>query len=191
MRLRHVGTNLLNERQDDESGHSVRDEGGNHEDQRRKDNENPVNTHIGNVIRDPLRDGVEKTGGAHGTAERQPSCREDDDRPQKVVEVLFRQDPCAEEQNHRDDCNHTHVSKDALQLMRGAPECDSQEGDKNDEVLNSVEFVFHGSDRDDGYASAGFKCYQEEEPDKDDADDADWKRDKEPDSPAGIWLHVL
>ena len=191
MRLLHARADLLHERQDDQRRDGMADKRRDDEDQRREDEQHAVQTHARNAVCDRARNGMQQTRGTDRSPERQAARREDDDRPEEVVEVFFREDARAEEEDQWDDGDDAHVAEDALELVADAPEHYGRERHEADEPLHAGELVFHGPDRDDCGALAWLEGYEEEEPDSEDGEDADWEGDEEPGAPAGLWVHVL
>ena len=187
----HAGADGVDQRQDDERGDRMADKGGNDEDQCGEHDQDAVETHALDFVRDGTGDGVEETGGGDGFAEREAASGEDDDGPEEVVEVFFCQDAGAEEEDERDDGHDAHVSEDVLELMGHAPEDNGHDGDAADKPLHARELVLHRPDRHDGGASSGLEGDEEEDPDEENGDDADGEGDEEPDAPAGLRPHVL
>ncbi len=134
---------------------------------------------------------MEQSGGGDGFAKGKTAGSEDDDGPEKVVEVFFGEDTSAEEKDHWDECHNSHVSEDAFELVGDAPENDSADGDAADKPLDAGKLVLHRSDRDDSSAFAGLKRDEKEDPYENDGDDADWQGDKEPGAPTRFRLHIL
>lgn len=67
--------------------------------------------------------------------------------------------------------------------MTYAPKDDGDDGDDADEPLDAGELVLEWPDGYDGGVAARLERYEEEAPDAEDGDDADGKRNEEPDAP--------
>lgn len=121
MGILHANSNLPNKRKDDKRRNSVRDESRNDQYQGRKDNQDAVETEVLDPLRDGVCNGVKKSGGCDRFAKAETTGREDDDGPQKVVEVFLCQNACSKEEYERYNCNYTHVAKGIFKLVTGAP----------------------------------------------------------------------
>ncbi len=64
---------------------------------------------------------MKKPRGIDCFTEGKATGREDDDRPEEVIEVFFREDTGTEEENERDDSNDAHITEEPVQLMAYAP----------------------------------------------------------------------
>ena len=191
MGFRHRCADGLDEREDDEGGHGVGDEGGDEEDEGGEDDEDAVEVEALDAVGDGAGDGVQEAGGGDGLAEREAARGQDDDGPEEIVEVFLGEDAGAEEEGHRDDGYDAHVAEDPFQLVRDAPQHDGAERDGADEPLHAGEAILHRADGDDGRALARLEGDEEEDPDQEDGDDADGEGDEEPGAPAGFGIHVL
>ena len=109
-------------------------------------------------FRDCARNGMQQSRRCDGFAKHQSARSEDDNGPEKIVEVFFRQNSCAEEKHDWDDSNDAHVAKDAIKLVAETPEDNRDEGRESDEPLRAGEMVFDGPNGDDGCAAAGFEA---------------------------------
>lgn len=138
----------------------MRDKCRHDQDQRRKHEQNSVQIEVVDARRDRLGDRVQQPGRGHSFAKTQTPSREDDDRPQEVVEVFLVQDPRAKEQHHRDDGDHPHIPKDVLELMADTPQPDGGQRHNRDKVLHSRELVLDRSNRHNGRVPAGFERCQ-------------------------------
>lgn len=183
MRVLHADADAVDERQDDERGDGVADEGGDDEDQAREDEQHGVQAEALDADGDLARDGVQEARAVDGLAEREAAGGQDDDGPQEVVEVLLGEDAGAEEQDDRDDGDHAHVAEDVLELVAHAPQHDGGERHERDEPLHAREAVLDGAHGDDRRALAGLEADEEEDPDYQDGDDADGDGDEEPGRP--------
>lgn len=160
-------------------------------DQSREDAHDAVQAHTLDFSSDALRNGVQEPRTIHSFAERETAGREDDDGPEEIIEIFFRQYSRAEEEDDGDDGYDAHIAKDSFELVAETPEQNCNDGDDGDEPLNSGELVFHRADRDDGRVAAGAESDEQQYPDEQDGDDADGQGDEEPDAPAGLRGHVL
>ena len=167
------------------------DERSNDQDQRRKHNKHAVQTHTLHFLRNGSGNGMQQARGTDGFAQGKAACGEDDDGPEEVVKVFLSKDTSPEEEDDGDDGYDTHVSKDAFELVRHAPQEDGPYGDTTNEPLKTGKLVLHGSYGDDSSAFAGLKGKEEKYPDKKNRDNADWERDEEPGTPTGFGTHVL
>ena len=147
---------------------------------------NTVQAHIAHLLRNALGNGMQQAGAIHSLSKRQATSSQDNDGPQEIIEIFFSQDTRTEEQENRDDSNDTHISKDSFELVARTPERDGRQRNNGYEPLDAGEFVFHGSYGHDCGIPAWLESHEEQDPDQEDGDDADWKRNEEPDAPA--WL---
>ena len=136
------------------------------QDQAGKHGQHPVHAEVGYTVCDGHRNGMEKTGGRDCFSEREPSSGQDDDCPQEIVEVLFRQDASSEEKRQRDDGNNAHVAKDAFYLMTDAPQHYRHKRSKDDEILHTIQLVLHWANGHDCCAASRLEGDKEEEPDQ-------------------------
>lgn len=143
VRILHVLADLLDERQDNQRGHRVTDEGRHDEYQRREHDQHAIQAEALDAVRNTQRNRMEQARGGDGLAKREAARRQDDNGPEKVVEVFFRQDAGAEEEYHWDDGDDAHVAEYAVQLVTEAPEYDGHESGDADEPLQARESVFY------------------------------------------------
>ena len=109
-------------------------------------------------FRDCARNGMQQSRRCDGFAKHQSARSEDDNGPEKIVEVFFRQNTAAEEENHGNNGYNAHVAKDLVELVAETPEDNRDEGRESDEPLRAGEMVFDGPNGDDGCAAAGFEA---------------------------------
>ena len=57
---------------------------------------------------------MEEAGGGDRFTEGEAASGEDDDSPEEIVEVFFREDASAEESDHWDDSDDAHVAEDVF-----------------------------------------------------------------------------
>lgn len=167
------------------------DERCNDKDQCRKYDQNAVQTHSLDLLRYGASDCVQQSGGRDCFAKRKTARGEDDDCPKEIVEVFFRQDTGAEEENNGYDGYDTHVPEDVFQLMGHAPEHYGHYSDSADKPLHACEFVFHRAYRYDRRALARLEGDKKKHPDEKDGDDADREGHEKPDAPTWLGFHVL
>ena len=136
------------------------DERGHHCDQSSKDAHHTVQTQVSDFLGDAYGDGMQQAGTIHCLAQSQTASGQDDYRPQEVIEVFFRQDTSAEEENYWNDRNNAHVSEEAFELVAEAPQDDGGNCYDGDEPLDPGELVFHWPDGDDGGVSAWLEGYE-------------------------------
>ena len=75
--------------------------------------------------------------------------------------------------------------------MGYAPQCNGTDGDNADEPLNAGKTIFHRSHGNDAGAFSGSESDEEEDPDEEYRDDANWESNEKPLQPTRLWLHVL
>lgn len=159
--LIHLLTDLLDKREHNQRSNCVTDEGGNHQDQSSKDNENTVKAHAFNTACNGLGDSVQQSRGIDRLAQRKTAGCQDDNGPEKVVEIFFGENTCAEEEHKRNDGYDAHITKDVFKLMTDTPENDSDNGNDADEPLDASELVLQRSDGNDGGVLSRLEGYKE------------------------------
>lgn len=137
----HPHANLLDQGQDNESGNSVRYKSRDDKDQRRKYDQDPVEAVVCHPLCDGTRNGVQQTRRADRFSKTEAAGCENDNGPEKVVEVLLRQDTGSEEEDERNDRDDAHVTKCVLELVAHAPENDGNYRNNADEPLDSRKLV--------------------------------------------------
>lgn len=97
MRLFHADADAVDEREDDERGHGVGDEGCYDEDQAGEDDEDAVQREAFDVFCNRASDRVQESRGVDGSPQREAAGRKDNDGPEEVVEVFLGENAGAEE----------------------------------------------------------------------------------------------
>lgn len=182
----HASSNLLHKWQDNERGDSVADECSDNCDECCKYHQHSVQAQMLYTSCDGHCNGVQQPGRVDSFAKSQTTSSEDDDGPEKVVEVFLGQDSRTKEQGNWNDGNDTHVTKDGLQLVAHTPQHDRRKSDNANEPLDPAELVLHRPDGNNGSVAAWFEGDEKEKPDKQDRCDAHWESDEEPNAPAGL-----
>ena len=134
------------------------DKGRNHEDESPEDDEDAIEAHALDLLRDGARDSMQESGTRDGFAEGEAAGGEDDDGPEEVVEVFFGENTSAEEKDDGYDGHDAHVPKDVFELVGDAPQHDGYDRHAADEPLHTGELVLHGPNGNDRGAFTGLKC---------------------------------
>lgn len=121
MWLGHLLSDLLDQRQDNESGNSVADKRCYNKDQGAENNQHTVQTHALNASGNRLSNCVQKTRRVDRLAERETTGSKDDDSPEEIVKVFLGKDTGTKEKHNGDNGYDTHIAKCKFKLVTDTP----------------------------------------------------------------------